>query len=349
VSTRPERAWGHQAGDAPARSDGEEQGRGNPAERRPGRRRKRQPRERQVRGCLDDRGQQADHEGTGQAEQHRDERRGTGTAQEAADQGERPRRHRRRHERDDHEVQERGQGSEPAEGEQHDREGRRLGRERDGEALDDKPGQAWQPRPEAGLDGRAPGEQAGGRRRRELEPGVRDGSRGGHDDDHDGPRERSGSGARAARLARQQGDAGHHGRTQHRRRGAGEDRVQRDRADRRDRPPPPCPRSQECRDEPGDEGDVPAGDGDDVREASGGEVRRQVAIHSLPQPDQDAGGQAGSRLGERPRQRIAGVRPDALDEPVRVVYGRQRPDRARGQRRRDSGPRKVGAVCVIRR
>ena len=68
VRQRTERARREQVGDAPSRADGEEQGRGNPAERRPGRGRKRQPRERQVRGRLDDRCQQPDHERTGQAD-----------------------------------------------------------------------------------------------------------------------------------------------------------------------------------------------------------------------------------------------------------------------------------------
>jgi len=51
-------------------------------------------------------------------------------------------------------------GSKTAEREQHDREGRHLRRERHREALDDEPGQARKPRPQAGRDGRAPGEQA---------------------------------------------------------------------------------------------------------------------------------------------------------------------------------------------
>jgi hypothetical protein len=346
---RPRPPRPEQAGDAPASAGDEEHGSGQPAERRARRRRKGHAREREVRSRLHEHDHQADDEGARQAEQRGEERRGAGTRQEAADEGKRAGRHRERHQRHDQEVEDGRQRSEPAERQQDDREGRRLRSQGDGEPLDDEPGQARQPRPEAGRDRRAPGEKPSGCGRGKLEPGIGDRRRAHHQEDHDGPGQGPHSRARAAGLARQQGDARHHRRAQHRRRGAREDRVERNRSDSRDGSPPPRPRHQERRDEPGDQGDVPAGDGHDVREAGRGEVRREVAIDPFPQPDEDAGRKAASRLGERPLQRISRVRPDPLHESVRIGCRGERSQRARGKRCRDAGPRKIGAVRAVGR
>ena len=104
---RPRPPWPEQAGNAPASAGDEEHGSGQPAERRAGRRRKGHTREREVRSRLHEHDHQADDQGARQAEQRGEERRGAGTRQEAADEGERAGRHRERHQRHDQEVKDR--------------------------------------------------------------------------------------------------------------------------------------------------------------------------------------------------------------------------------------------------
>ncbi len=131
--------------DATARREGEE-GRGRkPTERCGGRGFKRDAGERQVGRRLDDQDHEPDHEGARETDQRGEDRRGAGAHGEAADHGERPGRHRERHERHDHEVEQRRKRGEPPEGEEDDRQGRRLGSERHGEPFDHEARQPWHP------------------------------------------------------------------------------------------------------------------------------------------------------------------------------------------------------------
>jgi hypothetical protein len=92
-------------GDPPASRDGEEPGGCDPAERYPGRRRQGQAREGEISRRLDDAGEQADHERARQAEQDGDHGWRAGPDEKPADERQGPRRHRRGHQRHDHEVQ----------------------------------------------------------------------------------------------------------------------------------------------------------------------------------------------------------------------------------------------------
>jgi hypothetical protein len=126
------------SGDAPPAGGDHEQGGGQPAERRAGRRREGDASEREIRGRLHDRDEQADDDGTGQPEQRRRDGGGASTHKEAADHPERPGCHCQGHEWHDDEVEDRRQGGEPTERQEDDRERRHLRRERDGQPLDDE-------------------------------------------------------------------------------------------------------------------------------------------------------------------------------------------------------------------
>jgi hypothetical protein len=335
--------------DATSRRDDDEQGRGQPPERSARRRGEGHPGEREIRRRLHDQDHEPDREGARQAEQRGEERRGAGADREAAGHGEGPGRHGRWHQWHDDEVEERRERGQPAEREKDDRKGRRLRRERDGEPFDDEAGQPRHPRSEAGGERRAPCEQAGSRRGGQLEPGVGHRARVEAEQDHHGPRERPRGGSGPTGLARQQRDARHHRRAEDRRGRAGEDGVEGDRGDGRHRAASSWPAPKEGRHEARDDRDVPSGDRHDVREAGGREVRRQVAIDPLPQPDQDSGGQPPGGLGKGARECVPGVGADALDEPVRV---RRRVEGSNGTRQeggRDADPGEVRAVRTLGR
>src|SRR5207244_1256204 len=63
----------------------------------------------------------------------------------------------------------------------------------------------------------------------------------------------------------------------------------------------------------GDDGDVPAGDRDDVARTNRGEVRRQLPVDAVAQPDHDPGGETGLRFRDRSRERVAGAASHALE------------------------------------
>ena len=113
---------------------------------------------------------------------------------------EQPGRHRGCDERDDGQVDDGRQDGQPTERDKHDRQGRRLCRERDAEALGEPARQAATP---GALDPRRqrrrPGDQAGGCERRQLEPRIARSAPDRREEQHRGPAER---GRRPPRPAR---------------------------------------------------------------------------------------------------------------------------------------------------
>ena len=97
-------------------------------------------------------------------------------------------------------------------------------------------------------------------------------------------------------------------------------------------------------DEPGDDRDVPARDRDDVAHAGRREVRGKRPVHPLPQSDEDAGGEPGLGLRQRPPERVArGVACD-LEREARCLDD---PQLARVEAARRAGASQVRAVRVI--
>ena len=90
-------------------------------------------------------------------------------------------------------------------------------------------------------------------------------------------------------------------------------------------------------DQPGDEGDVPARDRDDVREPGRRERRGEVAVDPVAEPDKDPGGEARRRLGERTRERVARGSPNPLQHSGRVTGVSHELQRAGPQRAGDPG------------
>ncbi len=179
-------------------------------------------------------------------------------------------------------------------------------------------------------------------------PGSADGRRVRREEDDDGPAERRRRHTRTARLAGQQDDRGHDGRPNHRRGGPREDRVGHDRGEGHDRPRAPAgAAAQEPRDERCHDRDVPARDRDDVADAGGGERGRQIAVHAVTQPDQDPLGQAGLRLGQGSRERLAGRPPEAFDGARGGPVVADPFERPRVERGRDADPAQVGPVAPI--
>ena len=186
-------------------------------------------RERQRGRRLDDADDHRQQEPGGQAEERRDQRRARRERRQPTDERHRARCHRRRDQRHDAEVDDRRDDRQPAERQQDDRQRRRLGDERDGEALDEPAGQPTGPRAKPRPERRRPRQDPGGRERRELEPGIGDEPRVDEQQDHRRPAERRRGPTRPAALARDQDHAGHRRRSDDRRRRAGERDVDDDR------------------------------------------------------------------------------------------------------------------------
>ena len=202
----------------------------------------------------------------------------------------------------------------PAERRQDDRQRRGLRRQRHAQALGSASAASAR-RPSRSMplgQRRRPGDEPGRRERRQLEPGVADERRVGEQQQRGRPAERRGRPARRvpsrARAARRRPS----------RRPAATDGDAPANAtyatiattvtiDRRRRPSRPATAADRGR----DDGDVPAGDRDDVADAGRRERRRDVAIDAVAQADQDPGGQSGLGLGQDarsgPRRRRAGA------------------------------------------
>ena len=183
------------------------------------------------------------------------------------------------------------------------------------------------PRPSRSIqavEGRRPGDQPGGRQRRQLEPGVADERRVRDEQERRRPAERRRGpcppGRSPARAGRRPAiSAG----PDDRRRGAREGDVGDDREHRHDRPPPPPEPAGHRRDRGRDDRDVPAGDRDDVADAGRREGGREVPIDPVAQPDRGCPPRAPPRApagpgrARRPR-RGAAPRGAAPDRRARV-------------------------------
>jgi hypothetical protein len=313
------------------------------------RRRQGQARERQRGRQPDDGDQQAQDEGARDAGERRDQRGRADPGQGAPGEPDRPGGHGQRHERHDREVRQRGERRHATEGEQDDRERRRLRGERDTQALADPARQPSRPPLDRRRERRGPGDQAGGGGGRKLEADVRGVGRCGEDQETDRPAERGGRGARAAALARQQGHAGHRRRPHHRGRRPGQHGVPDDCHEDRARARPASAAGEKGAHETRHERDVPAGDRDDVRHARGREHRRQVPVDTVAQADEDPGRQSGRRLGERPGEGIAPGTPDPFEQAGRIVGSRDDHEVGRPKGPGDADPAQVVPVAALGR
>ena len=240
-------------------------------------------------------------------------------AEETAEEGDGPEGHGDGDAGDDDEV---GQGcdeGDPAEGRDDDRQGGQLGRQGNPEGLGEP---TWEPttRPLGEpLGGRCrPAEEPGGGGDRELEAGV--GREAGIDDEEEGDGRSEGTGRRGtpAGQAGQENDEGHGGRSDDRRRRPDEGDVGDDGADGEPDPATPARPPRDGGDGRPDDGDVPAGDGDDVAQARRREVGGDAPVDSVAPTDEDAGCQASLGLGNRPGQGIGRRRPGIGEDRERA-------------------------------
>ena len=298
-------------------------------------------------------GRRADDDRVQDAEQHpawsRQDRAECGRSAER-DQGpaghrHEPDGHRRRDERHDREIDRGCQDRQPTERNQYDRERRRLGGQRHAQALRQP---ARHPpvadRPDPVGQRRGPGDQSGGRERRELEPRVADEPGVGEEQEHRRPAERGGGPAGPARLPREQDHAGHQRGPNDRCRRARKRDVRGDGHDRDDGASPPPEASGERGDGRRHDRDVPTRDGDDVTHAGRGECRRQVAVDTVAQADQDSGRQPGLGLGQHPGKRLARSPSQFLEAAPGIRRRRAHAKVLRRQRSDRTDPREVVTV-----
>jgi len=285
-----------------------------------------------------------------QADDRREERGQASAGEHASNEGERTGGHRRRDQRHDHEVDEWRDQREAAEVQQDDWRRRGLGGE--GHAEDLSQPAAWAARlgpGEAARQRRAPGQDPGRRQDRQAEAGVADPGRVEEQQRRHRPAQGRGRRPGTAELAREQRDTRHDAGADHGRRGPDERDVDDDRQGGENGsaapPKPACDGAEGGR----DDRDVPARDRDDVARPGGREVRRQLPIDTVPQPDQHAGRQAGLGLGHRPRQALGRDPAHVLERRAQGVLGGQ--DReALGAKRADrADPGEIGAVVIGRR
>ncbi len=144
-------------------------------------------------------------------------------------------------------------------------------------------------------------------------PGVEDEPGLDREQDRRRPAERGRRPARAPALAGEEDHAGHRRGADDRRRRAGEEDVGHDR-DRQDHgSPTPAEATGERRDGGRHDRDVPAGDRHDVARPDGREVRGEVAVDPVAEPDDDSRRESRLRLRDRGGQRIPGAAAEALE------------------------------------
>ena len=152
---------------------------------------------------------------------------------------------------------------------------------------------------------RRPGDEPGGRQRRQLEPGVHH-ERGLREQQQERREpECRGCPPTSPGLAGQQDHAGHRPGAKDRRRGPGEHDVRDDGDGGDDRPSTATESPGHRPDGSRDDGDVPARDRDDVTDARRRERGRHVPVDAVAQSDEDPGGQPGLRFGQHPGQQLA--------------------------------------------
>jgi hypothetical protein len=192
-----------------------------------------------------------------------------------------------------------------------------------------------------------PGEDPGGGEGRQLEPRVEDERRLDDQENGRGPAERGRRPTRPSGLAGEEHDAGHRRGPHDRRRGAGEQHVADDRDDENRGSSSPADAARKGGDRRRDDRDVPARDRHDMARADGREVRRQIAIDPVAQPDHDPGGEARLRLRDRGGEGIAGPTPEPLERRARPGHRRLHRQRSRANRRRHVGPPEIVAIRPV--
>ena len=283
-------------------------------------------------------------------DERRDHRRQAGVHQHAHHQRERSRRHRRRHQRHHDQVDRRRDEREATEHDEHDGRRGRLGGERDAEDLRDP---APEPR---GRRARQPLGQAG-------TPG--DDSRGGQDgqpeacvkrpfgvdeeQSGDRPAERGRGRARTPELAGEQRNAGHDAGANHRWRWPDEGDIRDDGDRREDRPAAPLEPAGERAERRRDDRDIPAADRNDVAGAGDREGAREIAVHTIPEPDQHARGESGLGFGDGPFDSRSGGSANAFERSLERAGGRKQLQRLGPERTDRADLGEVRAVLVLGR
>ena len=238
---------------------------------------------------------------------------------------------------------------EPAERREDDRQRGRLRGKRHAEALGQPVGHASATEPTDSLtERRRPGDEARGREGRQLEACVGDQRRVGEQQQHDRPAECRRRTSRTPRLSREQDHAGHGRRANDRRRRSGEADVGDDREHRQDGAPAPPERAAERRDGGRDDRDVPAGDRDHVAHAGRREVRGELAVDAVAQPDQDPGREPRLGLGQDARERRRRVPAHGFQGCGRFDGSRFELEVVCADRAGHAGPLEVRAVWRVR-
>ena len=223
--------------------------------------------------------------------------------------------HGRRDEWHDHQVHRRGDECQPPERGEHDGEGRRLGCQRDAEAFAQPAGQSSTGQAiQAIRQWRRPGHEPRGGERRQLEPGVAHERRLREEQQECRETERRGGPAASAGLPGEEDHPGHRPGTEHRWRGPGEHDVRDDRDGGDDRSSPTPEPTGHRPDGGRHDRDVPARDRDDVTDAGGREVGRDLPVDAIAQADEDPRGESRLGFGEDAGQQLAGIAAPTLQQ-----------------------------------
>ncbi len=224
---------------------------------------------------------------------------------------------------------------EPSEVEQDERQRRELCGQRNAQRLAEPAGRTVAREARHGSLGRtAQCQQAGRGRQRQLQTDIVDHARLRQQQAPAGQAQ-GGSGPRGpAALASDEHDAAHQRRTDDAGFSAGEDGVGHDGGDDDGaaRPPAQARRTQQCRGDAGHQGDVPAADGDHVREPGDGEVVGHLPAHAFAQADEDARGKPGLGLGDGSRQSSIDTPAQLLDRSAEAGAARDQLEPARLER-----------------
>ena len=78
------------------------------------------------------------------------------------------------------------------------------------------------------------------------------------------------------------------------------------------------------------------------------ERRGQIAVHQVPETDQDAGGETGLGFGKHPRERLGRAAPQLLEAAAGIVGRRPDLERPRREGPRRADPKEIRAVGRIR-